>query len=250
MLDSERGQKEHYDTIIEAYESHYSDEHSRLYREEFINERLTAGLDLRGRKVLEAMCGGGPTTPHLLSRGAAVTGLDISPKCVDLFRRAHPGCDAICASISRTGLPDASFDAVVVVGGLHHLHPGLDAAMAELHRILKPGGYLCFAEASAGSLLDAARSLWYKADPLFESNERPIRLDELRAQNAGRFEFVSSSFHGNIAYLLVFNSMVFRVPPRLKDFYSPFLLKLERLLQRVFSSERTSCFVIAQWRKR
>lgn len=250
MLDSERRQKVQYDSIIEAYESHYSDVSSRLYREEFINAPLTAGLDLRGKKVLEAMCGGGPTTPHLLSRGARVTGLDISPKCVELFRRAHPGCEALCGSITQTGLPDASFDGVVVVGGLHHLHPRLDDAMNELHRILKPGGHLCFAEASSDSLLNVVRGLWYKVDPLFEKNERPICLATLSAKNAGRFDFISSSYRGNIAYLLVFNSMVFRIPARLKPWYSPFLLSLERLLQGLFSTEKTSCFVVAQWRKK
>lgn len=250
MLDSEKRQQEQYDSIIEDYESHYSDAASLLYREEFINERLTAGLDLRGKAVLEAMCGGGPTTPHLLARGAKVTGLDISPKCVELYRKAHPECGALCGSISETGLPDASFDAVVVVGGLHHLHPGLDAAMDELHRILKPGGHLCFAEASAGSVLNAARAVWYRIDPLFEKNERPISLTELQAKNSSRFEFVSTAYRGNIAYLLVFNSMVFRVPAGLKALYSPVLLKVERLLQGLLSTERTSCFVVAQWRKK
>lgn len=250
VLDSERRQQAQYDYIIEAYESHYSDEPSRLYRDEFINRPMTAGLDLRGKKVLEAMCGGGPTTPYLLGLGARVTGLDISPKCVDMFRRAHPDCEALCGSISQTGLPDASFDAVVVVGGLHHLHPGLDLAMDELHRILKPGGHLCFTEASAGSLLNAVRGLWYKIDPLFEKNERPISIAELSGKNVGRFEFVSASYHGNIAYLLVFNSMVFRVPRALKAWYSPFLLKLERALSGVFSTEKTSCYVVAQWRKK
>lgn len=250
VLESERRQQEQYDSIIDAYESHYSDEHSRRYRDEFINRPLTAGLDLRGKRVMEAMCGGGPTTPHLLSLGAEVTGLDISPKCVETFRKAHPDCEAVRASISETGLPEASFDAIVVVGGLHHLHPGLDAAMDELHRVLKPGGHLCFAEASAGSLLNAPRALWYKMDPLFEKNERPISLRELQDKNAGRFDFVSSSFRGNIAYLLVFNSMVFRIPHGLKAWYSPFLLTLERALGGIFSTERTSCFVVAQWRKK
>jgi len=254
ITESERGsedlQKEHYDSQIEHYEAHYSDEFSQLYREMFLNSYLTRNLDLRGKKVLEAMCGNGPTTPHLLSLGAVVTGLDISSKCVELFRKAHPQCETLCSSIFQTGFRDCSFDAVIVVGGLHHLYPGTDRAVEEIHRILKPGGYFCFAEASKTSFLNIFRRIWYMLDSSFEDNETPIDLDELKSKHVDQFEFVSSAYGGNIAYLLVFNSLVFRVPFRLKKLCAPALLRLESLLAKWFSSKRASCFLIAQWRKK
>src|SRR6266487_2989298 len=98
-----------------------------------------------------------------------------------MFRRAHPTCDARVACMFQTGLPDTSYDAVVVVGGLHHLHPGTERAVAEIHRILKPNGYFCFAEAKCGSCLNGLRRMWYKIDSLFEENERPLDLEELQA---------------------------------------------------------------------
>lgn len=254
LTDSEREaeylQQAQYDSIIEQYEAHYSDEFSQRYRETFIHARLTQTLDLRGKKVLEAMCGTGPTTDHLLSLGAQVTGLDISPKCIEMFRRSHPTCDARVASVFQTGLPSNSYDAVVVVGGLHHLHPGTDRAVEEIHRVLKPGGHFCFAEANRGSWLNGLRRIWYKIDPLFEDNETPLDLEELQSKFAARFEFLLAAYHGHIAYLLVFNSMVFRIPWRLKRLFAPVLLDLEVFLQRHFSSKRVSCFFVAQWRKK
>jgi SAM-dependent methyltransferase len=247
---AEHRQQAQYDSIIEKYEAHYSDEFSQRYRETFIHACLTQKLDVRGKKVLEAMCGSGPTTDHLLSLGAQVTGLDISPKCIEMFRRAHPTCGGRVASMFQTGLPNNSYDAVVVVGGLHHLHPGTDRAVEEIHRVLKPGGHFCFAEANRGSWLNGLRRIWYKIDPLFEENETPLDLEELESRFADRFEFVFAKYQGNIAYLLVFNSMVFRIPLRLKRQCAPILLNLEAFVQRHFSSKRVSCFFVAQWRKK
>src|SRR6266581_1635280 len=63
---------------------------------------------------------------------------------------------------------DGFFDAVFITGGLHHVHPNVAGAMAEIHRILKPGGWLCFYEPHTGSMADLVRRLWYRVDHLFE----------------------------------------------------------------------------------
>src|SRR5438309_2280494 len=66
----EARQRAHYDRIAEAYDAHYSDKWSLLYRRLFLYEPLIAGIDLRGRKVLDAMCGSGQTAAYLLRRNA------------------------------------------------------------------------------------------------------------------------------------------------------------------------------------
>lgn len=246
---SEMLQQAHYDKISHDYELHYGDVYSLAYRERFINAPLLAGLDLTGREVFEAMCGSGTVTGDLLARGAQVTGLDISPQMMAVFAERWPDCRALTGSIFATELPDASFDTITVVGGLHHLHPDLDRAMDEMYRILKPDGYLCFMEPHAGSLPDLFRKLWYRFDPTFESNEAAVDLDALAKRNAGRFAVVSTKYRGSIAFLLVFNSMIFRVPLRLKRYYAPPLLALEGFINRL-QRKQLSCFSVSQWRKR
>jgi SAM-dependent methyltransferase len=241
-------QRVHYDTIATSYELHYSDTYSTQYRRLFFHAPMTHGIDVRGLRVLDAMSGSGQTAEYLSSLGADVVGLDISPAVIDLFKEKLPQCEAIQRSILDTGLPECSFDCVFVLGGLHHLHPCLPEAMDEIHRILRPGGYLCFAEPHTGSLPDLVRAWWYKRDPLFEENEAAIDLEELKIQNRGRFEFCTSDYLGNVAYLFVFNSMIFRVSPRFKALYAPMLLRLESILNRV-CTKRFSCFVVCQWRK-
>ena len=102
------------------------------------------------------------------------------------------------------------------MGGLHHAHPRLDETVAEIHRVLKPGGYLCFSEPHLGSLPDVVRKLWYRVDPLFLSNEASLDFARLKRRFAGSFTFGPDHYLGNLGYLLIFNSLVFRVPLWLK----------------------------------
>src|SRR5829696_6075745 len=80
---AERMQKEHFDRVAELYEAHYSDPCSLQYRRRFIYQPMFEGLNLAGKKVLDAMCGSGQTSEYLLSRGALMTGLDISPEIIE-----------------------------------------------------------------------------------------------------------------------------------------------------------------------
>jgi SAM-dependent methyltransferase len=245
---AEAAQRAHYNRIAARYEAHYDHPATRRYRERFIEAPLLDGLDLSGREVLEAMCGSGLTTPGLLARGARVTGLDISEACIESFRARWPQCRAVCASISNSGLASESFDAVVVVGGLHHLQPDIDPAIDEIHRLLRFGGAFCFVEPHTGSLPDWFRQGWYKRDSLFMRNEASVDVERLKARNAGRFEFTQELYSGSLGFLLVYNSMVFRIPLWLKDWYTSPVLRLESLIGRL-QGKRSACLVIARWRK-
>lgn len=242
-------QADHYNRIAQDYSVHYGDKYSQEYRNKFINRHLFEGVALKGTLVLEAMCGSGETTLCLLRNGAEVTGLDVSAAEVEKFRNRWPEAQAVCTSIFETGIPDGSFDSLVVVGGLHHLHPHLSDALKEMHRILKKGGHLCFAEPHRASIFDAIRRLWYRHDDLFAANEEAIDMDQLKAEFIGLFDQKPEIYAGNIAYLFVLNSMVFRIPLALKKLYSPLFLWLESRIEK-FQSSRFSFMTIAQWKKR
>lgn len=248
-MDAEAAQRAHYNAIVSDYDAHYGDPSTRAYRERFIEQPLLEGIDLHDRRVLEAMCVTGMSTEGLLARGARVTGLDISDACIAGFRARWPQCDAVCASITDTGLPADAFDAVMIVGGLHHLQPTVEPGVDEIHRILKPGGWFCFLEPHTGSLPDLFRQQWYKRDRRFAPNEAAIDLAALKARYADRFEFRKEYYCGNVGFLLVYNSMIFKLPLALKPYYTPPLLALEGLLNRVIG-RRLGCIVICQWRKR
>lgn len=249
QVDSQKVQKNHFENIAALYEAHYYDSCSQKYRQKFINQPLLAAIELRGRNVLEAMCGSGQTTEYLLSRGANVTALDISQNLINSFRRRWPQCQAICSSIFNSHIADNAFDCVIVVGGLHHLFPNINEAIDEIYKILKPGGYLCFMEPHKGSLPSFARRIWYKIDKFVGKNEEDIDIEKLKNRYTYQFNFIKEKYSGSIAYLLVLNSMMFRIPLALKPLYTPFFLFLESIID-IFLTKSTSCFVLCQWQKK
>lgn len=225
----ERRQAAYYDAIAGRYDAHYGSPSALAYRS-WVYDRVLADLPLAGTVALDAMCGGGEATAYLRARGAEVVGLDISRECCAIYRERYPQGQVVCASILDSELPDARFD-VVVTDSLHHLHPRVDEGMAEIHRVLKPGGHFCFWEPSADSLVDRLRRLWYRLDPkFFEDNERSIDAAALAGAHRERFRTLATVHGGNLAYLLVNGSMALRIPPRLVRIYAPALLGLERTL--------------------
>jgi SAM-dependent methyltransferase len=245
---SERQQQEHYDNIAADYEAHYSDEWSIEYRRKFIYEPMFESLNLSGMEVLDAMCGSGQTTDYLLARGARVTGLDISNEIIETFEARWSNATVINRSLLDSGLPDNSFDCVAVVGGLHHIHPNVKRAVREIHRVLKPGGHFCFMEPHSGSLPDIIRRVWYRFDRFFSENEASIDIAALQRDFAGSFELKQAKYFGNFAFLLVLNSLIFRIPTGSKKFFAPLLMKLEPLVNKL-QTRLTSCFVVTQWQK-
>jgi SAM-dependent methyltransferase len=246
---SELLQRKHYDSITDDYDIHYSDPCSREYRRRFIYEPMFAGIDLSRLKVLDAMCGSGQTTEYLLTQGARVTGLDISTQETRKYKSRWPECHVRCGSMLDSKLQNDSFDCVAIVGGLHHIHPHLNLAIREVHRVLKRGGYFCFMEPHTGSLPDLIRRVWYKHDRLFSDNEAAIDLGAVRREFARDFDFNYTWYGGNVAFLLVLNSLIFRIPARAKPLYSPALMIGEAFINK-FQSKLTSCFALARWQKK
>ena len=246
--ETENLQKRHYELIASRYAAHYGDHWSQEYRRRFINRPMFKNIDLSNAVVLDAMCGSGETTAFLVGQGAKVTGVDISEEEIKEYEKRYPGCTSKCASILSSQLESDHYDCVVVVGGLHHLHPQVNDAITEIHRVLKVGGYFCFFEPHQGSLPNALRRLWYRMDSLFAENEEAIDVDSMKSDFSTRFRFITEAYKGNFAYLLVLNSLIFRMPLWMKGLYSRPLMILESIVEKI-QGKRSSCFVVCQWQK-
>jgi SAM-dependent methyltransferase len=90
-----------------------------------------------GESILDLGCGDGQLTLRLAATGVHVTGVDLSPEMVAAARAR--GVDALEASAESLPFADHGFDAVFSNAALHWVR-NQDAMMAEVRRILKPGG--------------------------------------------------------------------------------------------------------------
>ena len=104
---------------------------------------LALAGDVAGRRILDAGCGSGPLFAALRDRGAIVTGIDKSAGMLELARR-RLGADAdlqVADLGSPLPFPDGAFDDVIASLILHYLEDW-GPALAELRRVLTPGGRL------------------------------------------------------------------------------------------------------------
>jgi SAM-dependent methyltransferase len=116
-------------------------------------EELVEPLALRAsHRVLDVGCGPGGVPVWMASRfGCRVDGIDLVPVHVDRARQAaaDAGSNARLqfqqADARRLPFADGSFDRVLSVEALYHVHPRTQAAR-ELARVIVPGGRVAFSE--------------------------------------------------------------------------------------------------------
>ncbi len=92
-----------------------------------------------GTAVLDVGTGPGIVAAAALARGAVVTAVDASPEMAALAAATCPGAEVRTAVLPELPFADASFDAVVGNFVINHLGDAA-AGLAELQRVLRPGG--------------------------------------------------------------------------------------------------------------
>jgi SAM-dependent methyltransferase len=98
-----------------------------------------------GKTVLDYGCGNGYVLAHYARNGATVFGVDLTEAAIDLTRARFDlvGLEGTFVQGDGTSIPfeDGTFDVACAMGVLHHI-PDPAPVVAELHRVLKPGGKL------------------------------------------------------------------------------------------------------------
>jgi demethylmenaquinone methyltransferase / 2-methoxy-6-polyprenyl-1,4-benzoquinol methylase len=122
-----------------------------------MNRVMTVGLDRRwrrlaaraavrpGDRVLDACCGTGDLAVEAVRLGGAVTGLDFSPRMLERARRKAPSVEWVQGDLLELPFEDGSFESATVGFGVRNV-ADLERGIAELGRVLVPGGRLAILE--------------------------------------------------------------------------------------------------------
>jgi ubiquinone/menaquinone biosynthesis C-methylase UbiE len=155
----------------------------------------------RGR-ALDLGCGTGAITVSLAERGFDVVGVDHSPDMLAIAEekldhsRGAGNHELMTADVRELPFASDEFDCVTCQGLLHHLED-IRPCIAELTRVLKPGGFFYVSEPCVNTtpLKRIGADIWHRVRPPAESHpadvpesvEAPIDTDELQAAlaNAG-----------------------------------------------------------------
>lgn len=156
----------------------------------------------RGARIADLGCGSGVFTNILEQRGYRCTGVDLSPTLIRIAREKFPGIEFIEGDIERLPFADASFDGVLLAGVVHHFTERSNC-VAEIKRILRPGGkFVAFDPNRMNPAMYLYRD---RSSPFYSSvgvteNERPVLASEIAATfRAGGFR-VGTEYHSGMKY--------------------------------------------------
>lgn len=227
MSEAARVQEAHYDRIAGIYLENLSYPHTEEYLAYFdrvLLDQIQGPLDT----VAEICCGAGEACALLRDRIGRAVGIDVSTAMLARARGRllDARFDFAQGDACRLPLPDGAFDAVFMLGGIHHVNDRT-TLFSELFRVLKSGGRFYFREPLDDFILwRLARRTIYRLSPtLDEDTEKPLRRDATIAQLTGAgfrvttwrsLGFVGSCFLMN-SDVLVFNRL-FRFIPGIRPF--------------------------------
>jgi SAM-dependent methyltransferase len=127
------------------------------------------------RDVLDLGAGTGKLTTRLVQRGLSVVAVDPIPEMLELLSSSLPDTPALLGTAEEIPLADDSVDAVLVAQAWHWFDPA--RAVAEVARVLKPGGRLGLVwntrDERMGWVRDLGRIIGHEHDPFSETVTLP-----------------------------------------------------------------------------
>ena len=160
----------------------YSPPLRRRFSKEF---RFLLMGELKGKTMLDVGCGDGANAVMLAQMGASVTGVDISPKAIELAgKRAElngvqESVRFCCSQLETADFPENSFDIIWGDAILHHLIAELDVVAGRLTRWAKPEALMLFAEPT--NFNDTLRKIRFMIPVRSDAtpDERPLEPAEI-----------------------------------------------------------------------
>ncbi|OGR84539.1 MAG: hypothetical protein A2901_08500 [Elusimicrobia bacterium RIFCSPLOWO2_01_FULL_54_10] len=91
-------------------------------------------------KILECGCGLGQWLVYLQTLGYQTAGVEIVPDCIAVHKRYYPDSEIEVGDVRSLPFPDNAFAGYISIGVLEHMIEGPRETLAEMKRVLRPGG--------------------------------------------------------------------------------------------------------------
>ena len=196
--------------------------------------RTATQADLSDKQVLEVSCGHGGGASYVVRtlRPASYTGLDLNADAIAFCRKRHslPGLDFVRGDAESLPFADESFDAVINVEASHG-YPNFPRFLAEVARVLRPGGHFLYADFRARDGIPEWEAALADA-PMRLLSERVINAEVLRGLDKLAPRYLELVGHHLPTFLRPFGRLFVGAPGSL----------MYRELQRGRLSYRMYCF--------
>ncbi len=186
--------------------------------------------DVRGQSLLDLGCGAGENSVYFAMKGANCVASDYSPGMVDVALQlaAKNGVQVEGKVVNAMDIdyPDNTFDIVYASNLLHHI-PQPEVTIQEIHRVLKPGGKMCFWDPlKHNPVINVYRRM---ATEVRTDDETPL---DINIVNFVRSRFTQTNYDTFwIATLWIFLSfyLIEKVNPNDERYWKKIILEHDRL---------------------
>ena len=186
--------------------------------------------DVSGKKLLDLGCGAGENSVYFSLKGARCTATDYSSQMVEkaLKLAAANGVqiEARTMDAMEIEFPADTFDIVYAANLLHHV-PDPKDALREIHRVLKPGGKLCFWDPLRHNpIINVYRRM---ATEVRTEDEKPLDINITKFVNSLFQESVSEVFWLATLWLFLRFYLIEGVHPNKERYWKKIIAEKQRL---------------------
>ena len=186
--------------------------------------------DVRGKYLLDLGCGAGENSVYFSKLGARCVASDYSPGMVEVALKLalKNGVEVEGRVVNAMAIdyPDNTFDIIYAANLLHHI-PDPSVTIREMHRVLKPGGKMCFWDPLRHNpIINIYRKM---ATEVRTEDETPLHINIV---NEVKRQFSSTKFDTFwIATLWIFLQfyLIEKVNPNQERYWKKIILEQNRL---------------------
>ena len=186
--------------------------------------------DVRGKYLLDLGCGAGENSVYFARQGAKCVAADWSAGMVEVALKlaaSHQveieGCTANAMALE---FPDETFDIVYAANLLHHI-PDPKLALKEMHRVLKPGGKVCFWDPlKHNPLINIYRHM---ATEVRTEDEHPLDINFVQNLRSLFSQFQYDTFWLTTLWIFLHFYLIERINPNEERYWKKIIVEQKRL---------------------